>query len=78
MSLELTLLLTIFGVIFVSFATGEDGIGSQFDKGAPFLAGRMERDMTTGRCFHIPTGGGSACASNGSVGLLFESAGIIK
>ena len=63
MTLELTLLMTMMAVIFLSVLGDDDsGLLAQFRDNKPALAIRMEREMTVGRCFEINRGGsGSPC-----------------
>lgn len=72
MTLELTLLLSIFGLAIMStVGNPETGIKGQFSKSAPYLAGRMERNMAVGRCFNIPVGGTDQICDEG---FLFSGA----
>lgn len=62
MTLELVLLISFVGLVVVSSFTGESGLTAQFADSGPILAARMERRMTTGRCFQLPVGGGEPCS----------------
>lgn len=62
MTLELTLLMALIGIMFVSaLGDSEDGLLAQFRDNKPALAIRMEKQMTVGRCFEIQRGGGQPC-----------------
>ena len=54
MSLELTLLISLVGMIFLStLGDSETGFKAQFQNNKPALAIRMEKNMTIGRCFQV-------------------------
>ena len=54
MSLELTLLISFVGLIFLSaLGDSETGLKAQFQNNKPALAIRMEKNMTIGRCFQV-------------------------
>ena len=61
MSLELTLLIALVGMVFIS-ALGDSntGLKAQFQNNKPALAIRMEKNMTTGRCFQVAKNAGTA------------------
>ncbi len=61
MSLELTVLIAFIGLVTISAMIGESGPISAFRNAGPSLGARVEVEMTTGRCFSIPRGGGGAC-----------------
>lgn len=72
MTLELTLLMTFVGMIFVStIGDRNTGLNAQFRSSAPALALRMEKRMTTGKCFQLEEKGkGQVCRTtlwNGAV-----------
>lgn len=59
-------------MVFISATLNKDtGFKGQYQTGAPFLAGRMERDMATGKCFNTPASGGVAPCE---AGFLFTNA----
>ena len=63
MTLEFTLLMAFIGVLFVSaIGDSETGLLAQFNDNKPALAIRMEKQMTIGKCFEVPTGGGQPCS----------------
>lgn len=60
MSLELTLLISFVGMIFISFlGNSENGLKAQFQNNKPALAIRMEKNMTIGKCFQVAKNAGS-------------------
>ncbi len=73
MTLELVLLISFVGLIITSAMMGENGLTAQFRNSGPMLAIRMEKRMTTGKCFHVPVGGGKPCNH-----MLFNGASKIK
>jgi len=74
MALELVLLMSFVGSLFIStFGNSETGLRAQFDNSAPILAGRMERKMASGRCFQVPKGGGDPCS-----GIIFTGASRLR
>lgn len=60
MSLQLTLLISFVGMIFISALGNPDsGLQAQFRDNKPALAIRMEKNMTIGRCFQVDTNASS-------------------
>ena len=65
MSLELTLLISFVGMIFISaLGDSESGLKAQFENNKPALAIRMEKNMTTGKCFQVPKNAGTPPCDN--------------
>lgn len=62
MSLELTVLLILVGLITVRVVAGDSGPIGSFKNSGPSLGARVEVQMTTGRCFTVPAGG-TPCAN---------------
>ncbi len=69
MALELVLLISFVGLVIVSAMMGENGLTAQFYNSGPMLAIRMEKRMATGKCFHVPKGGGVPCKHMLFIGL---------
>lgn len=63
MSLELTILIAFIGLVTIRAMVGDSGPIGAFRNSGSSLGARMEVEMTTGRCFSVPQGGGSACSS---------------
>ncbi len=62
MSLELTILIAFIGLVTIRAMVGDSGPISAFRNAGPSLGARVEVEMTTGRCFSVPRGGGGgAC-----------------
>jgi len=62
MALELVLLISFVGMAMLStIANPNSGLRAQFEQSGPILAGRMEKNMATGRCMQSPKGGGVTC-----------------
>lgn len=70
MTLELTLLISLVGLVIMSAFTGSDGPARIFSDDGGKLGARIERKMTTGRCFQTPKTGAAAVCDN----FLWESA----
>lgn len=63
MSLELTMLIAFIGLVTIRAMIGDSGPIGAFRNSSSSLGARMEVEMTTGRCFSLPRGGGSACSA---------------
>ena len=63
MSLELTILIAFIGLVTINAMVGDNGPIGAYKNSGPSLGARLEVEMTTGRCFSVPRGGGSACSS---------------
>ncbi len=57
MTLELTLLISLVGLVIVSAFTGSNGPARIFSDDGGKLGARIEQKMTTGRCFQTPVNG---------------------